>query len=101
MKHQTQHRPTRDQKVINKQVAELKRENQALKRKVSRLQKYLKAALENQGPIEEPDRVQAEVLQAPETGSSGCPDCKGQEVKAIQTPTSVLLACKCGWRKRQ
>lgn len=101
MKRQTQHRPTRDQKVVNKQVAELKRENQTLKRKVSRLQKYLKTALENQAPVEEPDQVLIEALQAPETDGSRCPDCKSQDVKTIQTPTSVLLACKCGWRRKQ
>ena len=101
---QTQHRPSTDVKTANKLLSDLKRENQALKRKVAKLQKFLQKAVESKGvEAEEPETEVKESLGGPqmvETKATGCPNCGSDDITQIILPTGVLAACRCGWRKK-
>jgi len=94
---QQQHRETRETRKQNQLLAELKKENQQLRRKIARVQKQLQKAVEIRAQTE-PDSETEEVraLQSPD-----CPVCRAENLTHVQLPFGVLICCKkCGFRKK-
>lgn len=97
-KQQPQHRLESEEKRRNKLLAELKRENHNLRRKVSRLQKRL-----NQMPEESEHEDEVETL-APEKAVARprCPVCSSEDLSAVFIPTGKLVCCNnCGNRQKE
>ena len=90
-----QHRTETDDRKRNKLLTELKRENQQLKRKISRLQKQLVRALDTATePSPEPDAATAVSDQFK------CPSC-GDIPQTLNLPTGKLFVCRsCQWRRK-
>lgn len=100
-KHQVQHRDRREE-AKGKELSNLKRENNHLKRQVARLTKQLTKTIDAQGEIEEANAVIVELRPEPESGVMKCESCKSVNVKTLRMPHGVLVVCKdCHWRKKQ
>lgn len=86
-----------DDKISGKELAELKRENGQLKRKVAKLQKQLQKALEGLfKDLDEPTDVVAKEIKK----ELGCPSCGAAGLKRLTTPTGAIVSCPgCHWRK--
>lgn len=96
-KHQQQHRSQSEEKQRSRQLVDLKRENQSLKRKISKLQKYLQKVLES-GLDPTPAEESPEHLG---TDTSACPACGSHDLGQVALPGGTLRVCKsCGWRKK-
>lgn len=94
-----QHRTTEKSKT--KEIAELKKENHNLRRRVAKLQKYLQKALEtSNATVPDPETPIAETL-GPDT--SKCPQCGGHKLVQIPLPSgNTLRGCKtCDWKKKE
>lgn len=93
-----QHRPTEKSKI--KEIAELKKENHGLRRRVAKLQKYLQKALETSNAVIPDPETPTETLGPDQ---SKCPQCGGHNLVQIPLPGgSVLRGCKtCGWKKKE
>jgi DNA-directed RNA polymerase subunit RPC12/RpoP len=98
-----QHKPSRDTKNV-KELQELKSENKALKRQVSRLQKVIDKLM---GKVIEND-VEADIVDETgtiptvETESSKdlCENCGSPELAKVNIPSGQLIACRaCSHRR--
>jgi formate dehydrogenase maturation protein FdhE len=95
-----QHKQTEESK--NKIIAELKKENHTLQRKVAKLQKYLQKALDSSTFVKEDKEDIQEASSVPEN-VDGCPVCGSNEIASLKVPSgSVIKMCKnCTWRKKE
>lgn len=97
-KHQTQHKAAREERK-SKELADLKRENQSLKRKISKLQTYTKKLLEMVQFAPEEEAVLAIATEAVKLDA--CGGCGNKNLTHVSLPTGTMIACKqCGWRKK-
>jgi hypothetical protein len=89
------HKPEKDSK--NKELAEIKRENQQLKRKLARAEKAAQKLLENSALVVEAD---PDLPDAPrQAPANACPTCN-EALTVVGMGPKTLHACKgCGWRK--
>lgn len=103
---QTQHKPPREESK-GRELVEMKRENHALKKQISRLRKQLSKMVEKHGleiPEVEEDPMTGEhevpVVEL-EKNLDVCERC-GAEAKQIDVGGKFFLVClaKCGWKKR-
>jgi hypothetical protein len=96
--HSIQHKATEESKT--KLIAELKKENHQLQRKVAKLQKYLQKALDSSAFVKE-----EEVTDEPQTpvNTNGCPNCGSSLVSSLKLPSGATIrACKnCTWRNKE
>lgn len=94
-----QHRVQRD--TSRKELAELRKENNQLKRQVARLTKLLAKAHELQGFVpdeEEEDQVET-TKKASLPDENECPDC-GRTLTSIRLFNKTILGCKeCKYRR--
>lgn len=98
---QTQHRANNEERAKNKLMAELKRENQQLRRKVGRLQKQLARATERALETEPPEpEVQPEVTVTVAPKDS-CPNCASTVSISYLGPFVLRICDSCTWRKRE
>ena len=92
MKTVTQHRPKRE-KASGKEIAELKRENNQLKKRTSRLQRELQRL-----DLMVPEEVKEEKRQARKEKridtNKGCPNC-GTDAPFIQTENPMYFVQIC------
>lgn len=92
----TQHRNQREV-ARGRELADLKKENRALRKQLTRLRKQLLRVMEihnlhDSGTEEVPEG-------SPETRPT-CPGCGSINLASVTLPTGVLVACKdCGRRK--
>jgi predicted RNase H-like nuclease (RuvC/YqgF family) len=92
--HQTQHREQPEERQNRKLVANLKQENQQLKRTVSRLQKEVCRLLDYVGAQEESQHTEETQTQV-----EGCPNCQ-KSLRVAQLGDAKIAVCaNCGWRK--
>lgn len=90
------HRPRRDSQSNVKEFNDLRRENNALKRQVSRLQSYVTKLLGQQATVVDPE---SEELVRLDTSGVQCPECNGP-LTTVNLGIKTLRGCKgCGWRK--
>lgn len=95
-KHQVQHKDRREERK-NKELIDVKRENNQLKRQIARLTKQLSKALDANGEPVEESPAPAVVVARPK-----CEACQSLNIKSVKMPTSTLVVCKsCGWRKKE
>lgn len=98
MAHQirrTQHRP---KEKDNKELAEVKRENMQLKRKIAKLQKQLEKFLHIVSEIPEEEKVPTP-LEVERPDVSKCEACGGVSLKPVSLPIGILIVCgDCGKR---
>lgn len=81
----------------NKEIAELKRENQLLKRQLSRLRKQVTQLLDAQGEME----LEASPLAKSNEVKTVCESCGGGNVVAVDLPVGRYVVCKdCKTRRR-
>ena len=91
------HRPRRDTSSNVKEFNEIRRENQSLKRQVSRLQSYVAKLLGQNDNIATEDEEQGP--KPLDTSGVQCPDCSGP-LTTVNLGIKTLRGCKgCGWRK--
>lgn len=97
-KHNTQHRPEREQKEpTKKQFAQLRSENHKLKREISRLNRQIEKMV-GLIPEEEMESEQPEP-QTPEEYKNKCPECE-EKLTGFSLGVRDIMVCKgCGWRK--
>jgi hypothetical protein len=83
----------RKEDAKGKELVELKKENNQLKRQLARTSKQLNKQLHN--VFEKEVEAEKEI----ESRLPKCQDCRSNNVKTLQLPTTALLVCKdCGWR---
>ncbi len=100
-KHQVQHKERRE-KATGKELATIKKENNQLKRTVSRLTKQLSKTIEVIGAKEEAAQpVSIELQPEAEGGIPKCGACGSVNLRSMKLPTGQLTVCKaCGWRQK-
>lgn len=99
---QTQHKSTRETRN-SKELSDLKRENQSLKRKIAKLQKYTQKLLDSVQLLPEEAVVltSTEIAEAANKPVDACPSCAQKGLTHVTLPTGIMLVCKsCGWRKK-
>jgi uncharacterized FlaG/YvyC family protein len=95
-KHQVQHKDRREE-AKGKELADIKRENQQLKRQVARLNKQIIKVLDAQGELDINDPLTEVVVKRLE-----CDACEGKNLKSVKMPTGLLIVClDCGKRKKE
>lgn len=96
--HQPQHK-NRRKEAKGKELSDLKRENNKLKRQLARATKELTKHLDREPPEEENHKP----TQEPKIVSKvACDNCRSENIKMARLPTGNLVVCTiCGWRKKQ
>jgi hypothetical protein len=92
----SQNKVERDERVKNKQVSDLRRENHQLKRKISKLQSRLAQVVDTVSGVEVDAEPEPLVIPEP----IGCPQCGGN-LTHVSLPFGTLIGCKCGFRKME
>lgn len=90
----TQHKPTRESEA--KEKAELKRENRALRKQLTRLRRQIQRLVETQHLAEaEVVPESAAVQEGASKHGGGCPECGSYNLAAVRIPSGATLkACK-------
>ena len=93
--HLQQHKDESEEKKKTRAMVELKRENQKLRRKLSRTEKQL---IKNISTMDkESDEPEPPLDSLPP--KMECPECKGHDMVVMNTPTGTLTGCKdCSWK---
>lgn len=85
-------------RVVEKELRDVKAENAALRKQVGRLRKQL-SKLEPISPEESAEPV-PEKKQDAKNDDNACPRCSA-DLATLKTPNSTLSICKaCGYRKK-
>ena len=98
----TQHRPSRETEAREK--ADLKRENRALRKQLTRLRRQIQKLVETHGSVEQMAAEAVETIAVKEGGSpnGGCDKCGSMNIAKVVIPSGLLIACKdCGHRKKE
>mgnify|MGYP002784370597 CR=1 FL=1 len=98
----TQHRQQRETEAREK--ADLKRENKALRKQLTRLRRQIQKLVETHGSVEQMAAEVAEPIAVKEGGSptGGCEKCGSLNIARITIPSGTLVACKdCTHRKKE
>ena len=97
----TQHRQPRETEA--KEKADLKRENRALRKQLTRLRRQIQKLVENHSVMEAQAVEAAEPIAVKEGGTpgGGCEKCGSYNVAKVTLPSGVLIGCKdCKHRKK-
>ena len=95
--HQQQHKEESEEKKKVRALAELKRENQRLRKQLSRTEKHLTKALKEE--VLQDEEAAPEAPRVPERSADSCPECASVDIVNVTTPVGTLKGCKeCGWR---
>lgn len=99
---QTQHKPKKEtQEIRAKDVAELKSENQKLRRENARLKREL-LKFDPSTVVEEEVKSVGEIENVPAKPAFSCPDCSGTEFTTLVLGPKTFMVCSdCKWRKIQ
>jgi formylmethanofuran dehydrogenase subunit E len=90
---QVQHKPS--DKENNKELAEVKRENQQLKRKIAKLQKQLQKLMDLSLEVAVEEPIKIENVENPDI--SKCQSCGSVSLRTVSLPNGTLNVCKdCG-----
>ena len=90
----TQHKPTRESEA--KERADLKRENRALRKQLTRLRRQIQRIVETHQIAEQEAVPESAAVQegAPKNGTA-CPSCGSYNLAAVKIPSGATLkACK-------
>lgn len=94
----TQHKPPRESP--SKESAELRRENKALKKQVTRMRRRIEELGVVPDVEPEPEPTLAEATGAPPVLVGGCDKCSGNDLAKVTLPIGILVVCRdCGHRK--
>lgn len=98
---QHQHRPEKESKLpTNKQMAELKSENQKLRRKLARADKEIARLNGMVGSYEIEDEMPEAVVTISEVHKDLCPKCLNVELKIVELGSREFEVCPdCKYRK--
>lgn len=90
----TQHRPQRETEAREK--ADLKRENKALKKQLTRLRRQIQKLIETHQVAEVEAGEVVESAGAKETGNQtgGCTKCGSHNIARVMIPSGALVACR-------
>lgn len=98
----TQHRQQRETEA--KEKADLKRENKALRKQLTRLRRQIQKLVETHQVAEQEAVETQEAIAVKETGNptGGCEKCGSFNLARVTIPSGTLVACKdCKHRKKE
>jgi len=101
--HQVQHRK-KERDISGRELALLKKENNQLRRKISKLQKQLQKAIEGLFILD--DGINDSPVNVPSLGAPakealpGCPKCGSMNMGVLKSPNGTVTVCKACLHKR-